>query len=53
MDDVTVGENCVLQNSVLGTGSIVGDNCNLNDCQVGPGATVPTGTKEKGDSFMR
>eukprot|EP00978_Attheya_sp_CCMP212_P006795 scaffold15802_cov54-Attheya_sp.AAC.3 len=53
MDDVTVGENCVLQNSVLGTGSIVGDNCNLNDCQVGPGATVPSGTKEKGDSFMR
>jgi len=52
MDDVTVGDNCILQNSILGAGCSVGDNCNLNDCQVAPGATIPSGTKEKGESFF-
>jgi len=53
MDNVTVGDNCVLQNSILGAGCIVGDNCNLNDCQVAPGTAIPSGTKEKGESFLQ
>lgn len=52
MDNVTVGDNCVLQNSILGAGCTIGENCNLNDCQVGPGKTIPSGTKEKGESFF-
>ena len=47
----SVGENCTVQNSVVGAGATVGENCNLNDCQVGPGASVPAGTKAKGESF--
>ena len=51
MDNVTVGENCSLQNTIIGSGATLGNNCSLNDCQVGPGAKIPTGTKEKGETF--
>jgi translation initiation factor eIF-2B subunit gamma len=51
MDHVSVGDNTILQNSILGTGCRVGENCNLNDCQVAPGRVVVAGTKEKGESF--
>jgi len=51
MDDVVIGENCVLQNSVVSSHCIIGENSNLNDCQVGPKAVVSPGTKAKGESF--
>lgn len=52
MDNVTIGENCALQNTLIGPGAILGNNCSLNDCQVGPGKEIPSGTKEKGESFV-
>lgn len=52
MDNVTIGEGCSLQNTIIGYGAKLGDNCSLNDCQVGPGMNIPSGTKEKGESFM-
>jgi len=52
MDNVIVGENVILQNTIIGAGCKIGDNCNLNDCQVSPGKTIPSGTKEKGESFI-
>ena len=50
-DNVTIGENCVLQNSVLSAGCIVGSNSNLNDCQVRCNANLPSGTKLKGEGY--
>lgn len=50
-DNVTIGENCVLQNSVLSSGCIVGSNSNLNDCQVRCNANLPSGTKLKGEGY--
>jgi ADP-glucose pyrophosphorylase len=52
MDDVTVGDNTILQNSVIGSGCKIGENCNLNECQVTSGKDVPAGTKEKGEAFI-
>jgi translation initiation factor eIF-2B subunit gamma len=52
MDNVTIGDNCSLQNTLIGSGAKLGNNCSLNDCQVGPGRELPAGTKEKGESFM-
>jgi carbonic anhydrase/acetyltransferase-like protein (isoleucine patch superfamily) len=52
MDNVQIGENCVLQISTLGAGCVIGKNCDLNDCQAALGQRVPTGTKEKGGSLM-
>ena len=53
MDGAVIGENAVLQNSVVAMGARVGENCNLKDCMVGSGAVVPSGTKtsEKGEAF--
>jgi hypothetical protein len=52
MDNVSMGENCSLQNTLIGFGATLGNNCSLNDCQVGPGMELPSGTKEKGESFV-
>jgi UDP-3-O-[3-hydroxymyristoyl] glucosamine N-acyltransferase len=52
MDDVTVGDNAILQNTIIGAGCKIGDNCNLNDCQVSPGKIIPSGTKAKSESFV-
>jgi NDP-sugar pyrophosphorylase family protein len=52
MDDVTVGDNAILQNTIIGAGCKIGDNCNLNDCQVSPGKMIPNGTKAKSESFL-
>jgi NDP-sugar pyrophosphorylase family protein len=52
MDHVVIGDNTILQNTIVGRGSVIGDNCNLNDCQVAPHATLPTGTKKKGEALM-
>jgi NDP-sugar pyrophosphorylase family protein len=52
MDDVTVGDNAILQNTIIGAGCKIGDNCNLNDCQVSPGKVIPSGTKAKSESFL-
>lgn len=52
MADVSIGDNCSLQNTVIGPGAKLGNNCSLNDCQVGPGKEIPSGTKDKGESFM-
>jgi NDP-sugar pyrophosphorylase family protein len=52
MDNVEIGENCSLQNTIIGFGANLGNNCSLNDCQVGHGMEIPAGTKEKGESFM-
>jgi NDP-sugar pyrophosphorylase family protein len=52
MDDVTVGDNAILQNTIIGAGCKIGDNCNLNDCQVSPGMIIPSGTKAKSESFV-
>jgi carbonic anhydrase/acetyltransferase-like protein (isoleucine patch superfamily) len=53
MDGAVIGENVVLQNSVVGMGATVGDNCNLKDCMVGSKAVVNSGTRttEKGEAF--
>jgi hypothetical protein len=50
-DNVKIGDNVILQNSVVGANASIGDNCNLNECQVAPGKVVPSGTKEKGETF--
>jgi len=52
MDDVTIGESCVIQNSIIGSGCVIAEKCSLNDCQVAPGKTVPPMTKEKGESLI-
>jgi ADP-glucose pyrophosphorylase len=53
MDEAVIGENVILQNSVVGVGAKVGDNCNLKDCMVGSLAVVASGTKttKKGEAF--
>ena len=53
MDGVKIGNNVVMQNSVVGVGATIGENCNLKDCHVGPGAVVSAGTRtsEKGEAF--
>ena len=51
MDNVVIGDNCTLQNSVIGTGVIMGENCSLNDCQIGHGFEMSSGTKLKGESL--
>lgn len=50
-DNVTIGENCVLQNSVLSAGCIIGSNSNLNDCQIRCNANLQNGTKLKGEGY--
>mmetsp|Transcript_23200 Transcript_23200/g.35825 ORF Transcript_23200/g.35825 Transcript_23200/m.35825 type:complete len:92 (-) Transcript_23200:180-455(-) len=53
MDDVDVGNETILQNTVVSAGCIIGDNCNLNDCQIGPGAQVEAFTKVKGEAIVK
>ena len=50
-DYVTVGDNVLLQNTAVASHAVIGDQCSLNDCVVGMGATVPAGTKGKGESW--
>jgi NDP-sugar pyrophosphorylase family protein len=52
MDNVTLGDNVVLQNTIVGPRAVIGDNCGLNDCQVAAGKHVPSGTKEKGEVLV-
>uniref|UniRef100_A0A7S2DBL0 Mannose-1-phosphate guanyltransferase C-terminal domain-containing protein n=1 Tax=Octactis speculum TaxID=3111310 RepID=A0A7S2DBL0_9STRA len=51
MDNVRIGPNSVIQNSVLCEGTIIGEGCSLNDCQVAPHAEVAAGIKAKSESF--
>lgn len=50
-DNCKIGENSVLQNTTISEGCVIGDNCNLNNCQLRTKASIPTGTKSKGESF--
>lgn len=43
LDNVTVGEGCHLQNSVICSGATLCDRVTLKDCQVGPGYVVASG----------
>lgn len=50
-DNCKIGENSVLQNTTISEGCVIGDNCNLNNCKLRTKASIPTGTKSKGESF--
>jgi translation initiation factor eIF-2B subunit gamma len=52
MNNVQLGDNVVLQNTIVGVGAVIGDNCSLNDCQVAAGMNVVSGTKEKGEVLI-
>jgi NDP-sugar pyrophosphorylase family protein len=41
MDDVVIGDNAHIQNSVIGHGASIGVKAQLKDCNVGHGFEVP------------
>ena len=49
-DDVSIGPNCVIENSTIGCGSVIKANCVLDDaevgisCDIGPYARLRPGT---------
>jgi len=51
MDDVTIGDNTILQNSIVSANCSIGENCSLNDCLVAPGKSIPAQTKDKNETF--
>ena len=51
-DGVKVGDNAVMQITVVGHDAVIGENCNLNECQVAPKVTLQPQTKQKGESFL-
>jgi len=48
-----VGENTILQNTVVGSNCTLAENCNLNDCQVEAGMSIPAGMKKKGEALTK
>ncbi|CAM9441457.1 unnamed protein product [Ectocarpus sp. 12 AP-2014] len=52
MDGVTIGDNCTIQNSVICRRAAVESGCNLNECYIGPEYKVPSGTKEKQETYV-
>eukprot|EP00752_Nemacystus_decipiens_P010410 g9277.t1 len=52
MDGVTIGDDCLIQNSVICRGATVEAGCNLKECYVGPEYKVPSGTKEKQETYV-
>lgn len=47
MDNVTVADNCILQNTIICRGVTVGSHCNINECQVAEGAAVREGGESR------
>lgn len=53
MDEVEVGEKCVLTGAVVGCRARVGKESRLGEgCEVQPGFVVEEGTEGKGEKFM-
>ncbi|CAN0115807.1 unnamed protein product [Scytosiphon promiscuus] len=52
MDGVTIGDSCTIQNSVICRRATVETGCNLNECYIGPEYKVPSGTKEKQETYV-
>ncbi|CAM9261058.1 unnamed protein product [Pylaiella littoralis] len=52
MDGVTIEDNCTIQNSVICRRATVETGCNLNECYIGPEYKVPSGTKEKQETYV-
>ena len=53
MDNVVVGDNCTIQNSILGSGVQLKERASVKDCQVGPGYTVAAGVEVKGEVLAK
>ena len=49
MEDVTIGEGVVIQNSVICAGAVVESGCNLNDVGIGAKAKIVANSKLKGE----
>jgi UDP-3-O-[3-hydroxymyristoyl] glucosamine N-acyltransferase len=47
-----LGDNTILQNTVVGSHCRIAENCTLNDCQVAAHKSIPAGTKKKGAAFI-
>ena len=53
MDNVVVGDNCTIQNSILSNGVQLKERAAVKDCQVGPGYSVPAGVELKGEVLAK
>jgi Nucleoside-diphosphate-sugar pyrophosphorylase involved in lipopolysaccharide biosynthesis/translation initiation factor 2B, gamma/epsilon subunits (eIF-2Bgamma/eIF-2Bepsilon) len=52
LDNVVIGERCVLTGCVVGSGSYVGNDSVLRDCEVQEGNVVTEQTEAKNEQFM-
>ncbi|KAJ5508454.1 hypothetical protein N7527_010597 [Penicillium freii] len=52
LDNVVIGERCVLTGCVVGSGIYVGNDSVLRDCEVQEGNVVPEQTEAKNEKFM-
>ncbi|KAL2700658.1 hypothetical protein AAEP93_007477 [Penicillium crustosum] len=52
LDNVVIGERCVLTGCVVGSGSYIGNDSVLRDCEIQEGNVVPEQTEAKNEKFM-
>ncbi|KAJ5952721.1 uncharacterized protein N7479_011134 [Penicillium vulpinum] len=52
LDNVVIGERCVLIGCVVGSGSCIGNDSVLKDCEVQEGNVVPEKTEANNEKFM-
>lgn len=52
MDGVTIGDKCVLTNTVVGKKAKIGAKSTLQNCEVQDGNVVADGTEGKGEKYL-
>ncbi|KAM0673148.1 hypothetical protein GVAV_003308 [Gurleya vavrai] len=53
MNNVKIGDNCIIKNCIIGTDSILVSNCNLNDCFIACGFEFKEKVNAKNKNFVR
>lgn len=52
MDGVTIGDKCVLTNTVVGKKAKIGNKSSLTGCEVQDGNVVADGTEGKNEKYL-
>ncbi|KAF4760312.1 hypothetical protein HAV15_008251 [Penicillium sp. str.  len=52
LDNVVIGERCVLTECIVGSGSCIGNESVFSDCEIHEGYVVPEQTEAKNEKFM-
>jgi len=52
MDGVTIGDKCVLTNTVIGKKAKIGNKASLTGCEVQDGNVVAEGTEGKNEKYL-